>query len=93
MYSLVHRRTVSGRRSLSARRSLTSAVCRPYEDIAFTIVNKGWERSHKRGFRYVRLLALVSEGATDASCSFPSSSFDRGVLQLHFTFQRTFYRK
>lgn len=38
----------------------------PYEDIAFTIVNKQWEHSHKRGFR---------------------SSFDRGVLQLHFSFR------
>ncbi|KAM0793586.1 hypothetical protein ACM66B_001020 [Microbotryomycetes sp. NB124-2] len=44
----------------------------PYEDIAFQVVNKPWERSHKRGFR---------------------STFDRGVLQLHFTFQRQFYRK
>ncbi|CAH7673796.1 mid region of cactin-domain-containing protein [Phakopsora pachyrhizi] len=44
----------------------------PYEDIAFTIVNKDWEHSHKRGFR---------------------SSFDRGVLQLHFTLKRVYYRK
>ncbi|KAK4057670.1 hypothetical protein OIO90_001318 [Microbotryomycetes sp. JL221] len=44
----------------------------PYEDIAFQVVNKPWERSHKRGFR---------------------STFDRGVLQLHFNFQRQFYRK
>ncbi|GAA5846920.1 hypothetical protein JCM5353_006018 [Sporobolomyces roseus] len=44
----------------------------PYETIAFQIVNKQWEHSHKRGFR---------------------SSFDRGVLQLHFSFRRTFYRK
>ncbi|KAG0150577.1 hypothetical protein CROQUDRAFT_87758 [Cronartium quercuum f. sp. fusiforme G11] len=44
----------------------------PYEDIAFTIVNKDWEHSHKRGFR---------------------SSFDRGVLQLHFTLKRIHYRK
>merc|ERR1712230_232363 len=44
----------------------------PYEDIAFTIVNKPWEHSHKRGFR---------------------STFDRGVLQLHFNLQRQFYRK
>ncbi|GJN92199.1 hypothetical protein Rhopal_005229-T1 [Rhodotorula paludigena] len=44
----------------------------PYEDLAFTIVNKPWEHSHKRGFR---------------------SSFDRGVLQLHFSFQRVLYRK
>ena len=43
----------------------------PYEDIAFTIVNRPWEHSHKRGFR---------------------SSFDRGVLQLHFSFRRNFYR-
>lgn len=42
---------------------------RPYEDLAFTIVNKDWERGHQRGFR---------------------SSFDRGVLQLHFSFKRTF---
>lgn len=44
----------------------------PYEDLAFRIVNRPWQYSHKRGFR---------------------SSFDRGVLQLHFHFQRTFYRK
>ncbi|GAA5876022.1 hypothetical protein JCM3774_002317, partial [Rhodotorula dairenensis] len=44
----------------------------PYEDIAFTIVNRPWEHSHKRGFR---------------------SSFDRGVLQLHFSFRRNFYRR
>ncbi|GAA5856252.1 hypothetical protein JCM8547_000838 [Rhodosporidiobolus lusitaniae] len=44
----------------------------PYEDLAFTIVNRPWEHSHKRGFR---------------------SSFDRGVLQLHFSFRRNFYRK
>ncbi|TPX43179.1 hypothetical protein SeLEV6574_g05200 [Synchytrium endobioticum] len=44
----------------------------PYEDIAFRIVNKEWERSHKKGFK---------------------SSFDRGVLQLHFNFRRTFYRR
>lgn len=43
----------------------------PYEDLAFTIVNRPWEHSHKRGFR---------------------SSFDRGVLQLHFSFRRNFYR-
>lgn len=44
----------------------------PYEDIAFRIVNRPWQYSHKRGFR---------------------SSFDRGVLQLYFNFQRNFYRK
>ncbi|KAI9340867.1 cactus-binding C-terminus of cactin protein-domain-containing protein [Obelidium mucronatum] len=44
----------------------------PYEDIAFRIVNKEWEYSHKNGFR---------------------SSFDRGVLQLHFHFKRQFYRR
>ena len=44
----------------------------PYEDLAFRIVNKEWEYSHKKGFK---------------------STFDRGVLQLHFNFKRTFYRK
>ncbi|KAJ3064058.1 hypothetical protein HDU98_000191 [Podochytrium sp. JEL0797] len=44
----------------------------PYEDIAFRIVKKEWEYSHKNGFR---------------------SSFDRGVLQLHFHFKRQFYRR
>lgn len=44
----------------------------PYQDIAFKIVNRPWERSHRRGFR---------------------SSFDRGVLQLWFHFQRYRYRR
>ncbi|TYJ57007.1 hypothetical protein B9479_002286 [Cryptococcus floricola] len=44
----------------------------PYEDIAFRIVRRQWEFSHRNGFR---------------------STFDRGVLQLYFTFSRTFYRK
>ncbi|KAJ3092414.1 hypothetical protein HK102_007611 [Quaeritorhiza haematococci] len=44
----------------------------PYEDIAFRIVNREWEYSHKKGFR---------------------SSFDRGVLQLHFHFKRHYYRR
>lgn len=39
----------------------------PYEDIAFNIVNKEWERSHKRGFK---------------------STFERGMLLLHFEFKR-----
>ncbi|KPV78198.1 uncharacterized protein RHOBADRAFT_50696 [Rhodotorula graminis WP1] len=52
--------------------TITFSAGPPYEDIAFTIVNKQWEHSHKRGFR---------------------SSFDRGVLQLHFSFRRTMYRK
>eukprot|EP00160_Parvularia_atlantis_P016669 Unigene539_Nuclearia_a/m.1677 Unigene539_Nuclearia_a/g.1677 ORF Unigene539_Nuclearia_a/g.1677 Unigene539_Nuclearia_a/m.1677 type:complete len:379 (-) Unigene539_Nuclearia_a:81-1217(-) len=44
----------------------------PYEDIAFRIVNREWEQSHKKGFR---------------------SSFDKGVLYLHFHFLRYRYRK
>ncbi|KAJ3332636.1 hypothetical protein HDU76_013591 [Blyttiomyces sp. JEL0837] len=44
----------------------------PYEDIAFRVVNREWEYSHKKGFR---------------------SSFDRGVLQLHFHFKRHYYRR
>ncbi|GBC15653.1 mid region of cactin-domain-containing protein [Rhizophagus irregularis DAOM 181602=DAOM 197198] len=44
----------------------------PYEDIAFRIVNREWEYSHKKGFK---------------------SSFDRGVLQLHFHFKRHYYRR
>ena len=38
----------------------------PYEDVAFRIVNREWELSHRRGCR---------------------SSFDKGVLQLHFQFR------
>ncbi|CAG8504433.1 14094_t:CDS:10 [Funneliformis mosseae] len=41
-------------------------------DIAFRIVNREWEYSHKKGFK---------------------SSFDRGVLQLHFHFKRHYYRR
>lgn len=26
----------------------------PYEDIAFRIVNREWERSHKKGFKFER---------------------------------------
>lgn len=44
----------------------------PYLDIAFKIVDRPWERSHKRGYR---------------------CSFDRGVLQLWFYFQRYRYRR
>lgn len=44
----------------------------PYEDLAFKIVKRPWEKSHKMGFK---------------------SSFDRGVLQLHFFFKRQFYRR
>ncbi|RIA95685.1 mid region of cactin-domain-containing protein [Glomus cerebriforme] len=44
----------------------------PYEDLAFRIVNREWEYSHKKGFK---------------------SSFDRGVLQLHFHFKRHYYRR
>ena len=44
----------------------------PYEDIAFTIINREWEMSERHGFR---------------------SSFDRGILQLHFNFKRHRYRR
>ncbi|KAI9225863.1 MAG: cactus-binding C-terminus of cactin protein-domain-containing protein [Piptocephalis tieghemiana] len=44
----------------------------PYEDVAFRIIDREWEYSHKKGFR---------------------SSFDRGVLQLHFFFKRHHYRR
>lgn len=44
----------------------------PYEDLAFKIVNRPWERSHRRGYR---------------------CSFDRGILQLWFNFQRYRYRR
>ncbi|KAK0579685.1 hypothetical protein LWI29_029795 [Acer saccharum] len=39
----------------------------PYEDIAFRIVNKEWECSHKKGFK---------------------STFEGGILHLHFNFKR-----
>ena len=44
----------------------------PYEDIAFTIVNKEWEMSERHGFK---------------------RGFDRGILQLHFNFKRSRYRR
>ena len=44
----------------------------PYEDIAFTIVNREWEMSERHGFK---------------------SSFDRGILQLHFNFKKHRYRR
>lgn len=44
----------------------------PYEDLAFKIVNRPWEHSHRRGYR---------------------CSFDRGILQLWFNFQRYRYRR
>lgn len=44
----------------------------PYEDLAFKIVNRPWEHSHRRGYR---------------------CSFDKGVLQLWFNFQRYRYRR
>ena len=51
---------------------LTFQAGPPYEDLAFKIVNRQWERSAKRGFR---------------------CSFNRGVLQLWFRFQRYRYRR
>lgn len=51
---------------------LTFQAGPPYEDLAFKIVNRQWERSSKRGFR---------------------CSFNRGVLQLWFRFQRYRYRR
>ena len=52
MHTTLYRRTVSLRLASESDHNLTHGfLCRPYEDIAFTIVNKGWERSHKRGFR------------------------------------------
>lgn len=44
----------------------------PYEDLAFKIVNRQWEFSHRRGYR---------------------CSFDKGILQLWFNFQRYRYRR
>lgn len=44
----------------------------PYEDLAFKIVSRPWEHSHRRGYR---------------------CSFDRGILQLWFNFQRYRYRR
>ena len=44
----------------------------PYQDIAFKIINREWNRSRKRGFR---------------------STFERGILQLHFNFTTHWYRK
>ncbi|KAJ2933671.1 hypothetical protein H1R20_g3402, partial [Candolleomyces eurysporus] len=61
----------------------------PYEDIAFRIVNRDWEYSHKRQvpstvcaifWTYIHYRGF-------------RSSFDRGCLSLWFNFRRNFYRK
>lgn len=51
---------------------LTFKAGPPYEDLAFKIVNRQWEFSHRRGYR---------------------CSFDKGILQLWFNFQRYRYRR
>jgi len=56
----------------------------PYEDIAFRIVDREWEYSHKRrDFSYILydiVLTWVNRGFR--------SSFDRGCLSLWFNFRR-----
>eukprot|EP00177_Eucheuma_denticulatum_P005181 GFKZ01009433.1.p1 GENE.GFKZ01009433.1~~GFKZ01009433.1.p1 ORF type:complete len:526 (+),score=89.70 GFKZ01009433.1:47-1624(+) len=44
----------------------------PYEDLAFKIVNRSWEHSHRKGYR---------------------CTFDKGILQVWFNFQRYRYRR
>ena len=56
----------------------------PYEDIAFRIVNREWEFSHKR---YV-VIELCARCNSHTSCRGFRSSFDRGCLSLWFNFRR-----
>lgn len=51
---------------------ITFTSGKPYLDIAFKIVNRPWEQSHRKGYR---------------------CAFNRGILQLWFTFQRYRYRR
>lgn len=44
----------------------------PYEDLAFKIVSRPWEHSHRKGYR---------------------CTFDKGILQVWFNFQRYRYRR
>ena len=57
----------------------------PYEDIAFRIVNREWEYSHKR---YALSLCIPNETVTHTTCRGFRSSFDRGCLSLWFNFKR-----
>lgn len=57
----------------------------PYEDLAFRIVNREWEFSHKR---WVYLLQKLGGSLLIASSSGFRSSFDRGCLSLWFNFRR-----
>lgn len=55
----------------------------PYEDIAFRIVDREWEYSHKR---YIHLIVALCS-LTFRFRGF-RSSFDRGCLSLWFNFRR-----
>lgn len=57
----------------------------PYEDIAFRIVNREWEFSHKR-YDYLQFHMLTY--ADSVLLSGFRSSFDRGCLSLWFNFRR-----
>ena len=57
----------------------------PYEDIAFRIVNREWEYSHKR----YTILPLLKRCVVDNGNSGFRSSFDRGCLSLWFNFRRS----
>ncbi len=56
----------------------------PYEDIAFRIVNKEWEFSHKR---YAPSPIVLHALLMKAISGF-RSSFDRGCLSLWFNYRR-----
>ena len=60
----------------------------PYEDIAFRIVNREWEYSHKR---CVEAHCIAHGRISDVFVSLFRgfrSSFDRGCLSLWFNFRR-----
>ena len=58
----------------------------PYEDIAFRIVNREWEYSHKRLVTHI-LPELDFDVSQKIYRGF-RSSFDRGCLSLWFNFRR-----
>lgn len=60
----------------------------PYEDIAFRIVNREWEYSHKRYD-----LVFWSPPTAHSVYSGFRSSFDRGCLSLWFNFRRNVRRR
>ena len=70
----------------------------PYEDVAFKIVNREWNLSHKLLGRITHVPALDRHGLTSSLLHSLRRFgfrvvFDRGVLQLYFNVKRWRYRR